>query len=112
MRGKEHCGHLAVVISMVYGKERKRWMLRNNFFVYPKELFMVKVKTFSSSLKIFQVHNELMSLDKEVNEFLETNKIKKVVSVSDSTTCIDGGTMGVIRSEEHTSELQSQSNLV
>ena len=58
---------------------------------------MVKVKTFSSSLKIFQVHNELMSLDKEVNEFLETNKIKKVVSVSDSTTNIDGSTMGVIR---------------
>lgn len=58
---------------------------------------MVKIKTFSSSLKIFQVHNELMSLDKEVNEFLETNKIKKVVSVSDSTTNIDGGTMGIIR---------------
>lgn len=58
---------------------------------------MVKVKTFSSSLKIFQVHNELISLDKEVNEFLETNKIKKVVSVSDSTTNIAGGTMGVIR---------------
>ena len=58
---------------------------------------MVKVKTFSSSLKIFQVHNELMSLDKEVNEFLETNKINKVVSVSDSTTNIDGGTMGIIR---------------
>lgn len=58
---------------------------------------MVKVKTFCSSLKIFQVHNELMSLDKEMNEFLETNKIKKVVSVSDSTTNIDGGTMGIIR---------------
>ena len=58
---------------------------------------MVKVKTFTSPLKIFHVHNELMSLDKEVNEFLETNKIKKVVSVYDSTTCIDGGTMGVIR---------------
>ena len=58
---------------------------------------MVKVKTFTSPLKIFHVHNELMSLDKEVNEFLETNKIKKVVSVSDSTTNIDGGTMGVIR---------------
>jgi len=58
---------------------------------------MVKVKTFTSSLKIFHVHNELMSLDKEVNEFLETNKIKKVVSLSDSTTDIDGGTMGIIR---------------
>ena len=58
---------------------------------------MVKVKTFTSPLKIFHVHNELMSLDKEVNEFLETNKIKKVVSVSDSTTRNDGGAMGVIR---------------
>ena len=58
---------------------------------------MVKVKTFSSSLKIFHVHNELMSLDKEVNDFLQTNKVKKVVSVSDSTTNIDVGTMGVIR---------------
>lgn len=58
---------------------------------------MVKVKTFTSPLKIFHVHNELISLDKEVNDFLQTNKVKKVVSVSDSTTCIDGGTMGVIR---------------
>ena len=58
---------------------------------------MVKVKTFTSPLKIFHVHNELMSLDKEVNDFLESNKVKKVVSVSDSTTEIDGGTMGIIR---------------
>ncbi len=58
---------------------------------------MVKVKTFTSPLKIFHVHNELMSLDKEVNEFLETGKIKRVISVSDSTTDIDGGTMGLIR---------------
>ena len=58
---------------------------------------MVKVKTFTSPLKIFHVHNELMTLDKEVNDFLQTNKVKMVVSVSDSTTIIDGGTMGVIR---------------
>ena len=58
---------------------------------------MVKVKTFSSSLKIFQVHNELVSLDKEVNDFLQANKTNKVVSVSDSNTNIDGGTMGIIR---------------
>ncbi|MEK7290687.1 MAG: hypothetical protein AAB013_02120, partial [Planctomycetota bacterium] len=62
-----------------------------------RSLFMVKVKTFTSPLKIFHVHNELMSLDKEVNDFLESNKVKKVVSVSDSTTEIDGGTMGIIR---------------
>ncbi|MBI2472457.1 MAG: hypothetical protein HYV59_14650 [Planctomycetes bacterium] len=58
---------------------------------------MVKVKTFTSPLKIFHVHNELMALDKEVNDFLQTNKVKKVVSVCDSTTNIDGGTMGIVR---------------
>ncbi|HHT9130739.1 MAG TPA: hypothetical protein ACFYEC_07745 [Candidatus Brocadiaceae bacterium] len=58
---------------------------------------MVKVKTFTSPLKIFQVHNELVALDKEVNDFLQANKIKKVVSISDSTTSTDGGTMGIIR---------------
>lgn len=58
---------------------------------------MVKVKTFTSPLKIFHVHNELMALDKEVNDFLEQNNIKKVVSVCDSTTNTDGGTMGIIR---------------
>jgi hypothetical protein len=58
---------------------------------------MVKVKTFTSPLKIFQVHNELVALDKEVSDFLQANKIKKLVSVSDSTTSTDGGTMGIIR---------------
>ena len=58
---------------------------------------MVKVKTFTSPLKIFHVHNELMTLDKEVNDFLQANKIKRVVSVCDSTTNTDGGTMGIIR---------------
>lgn len=38
---------------------------------------MVKVKTFTSSLKIFHVHNELMELDKTVNDFLQQNNIKK-----------------------------------
>ncbi|OHB36644.1 MAG: hypothetical protein A2Y08_00185 [Planctomycetes bacterium GWA2_40_7] len=59
---------------------------------------MVKVKTFSSQLRIFHVKEELETLDKTVNEFLKKNKIKKVVSVSDSATAnIDGGTMGLIR---------------
>lgn len=58
---------------------------------------MVKVKTFSSPLKIFQVHNELVSLDNEVNDFLKTSKITKVLSVADSTTSMNGGTMGIIR---------------
>jgi len=59
---------------------------------------MVKVKTFGSQLKIFHVKEELEELDKTVNEFIEKNKIKKVISVSDSTTAnVDGGTIGVIR---------------
>ena len=58
---------------------------------------MVKVKTFTSPLKIFHVHNELVELDKGVNEFLQANQIKKVISVCDTTTNTDGGTMGIIR---------------
>lgn len=58
---------------------------------------MVKVKTFTSPLKIFHVHNELVELDKGVNEFLQASKIKKVISVCDTTTSTDGGTMGIIR---------------
>lgn len=58
---------------------------------------MIKVKTFTSPLRIFHVHNELTALDKEVNDFLETNNIKKVISICDSTTNTNGGTMGIIR---------------
>ncbi|MDR4506712.1 MAG: hypothetical protein MRJ65_00505 [Candidatus Brocadiaceae bacterium] len=58
---------------------------------------MVKVRTFTSPLKMFHVHNELMALDKEVNDFIQENNIKKALSVSDSTTNSDGGTMGIIR---------------
>ncbi len=59
---------------------------------------MVKVKTFSSQLRIFHVKEELDALDKAVNDFIKKSKIKKVVSVSDSSTAnVDGGTMGLIR---------------
>ncbi len=59
---------------------------------------MAKVKTFGSQLKIFHVKEELETLDNTVNEFIETNNIKKVISVSDSTTeNVDGGTIGIIR---------------
>ena len=47
---------------------------------------MAKVKTFSSQLKIFHVHEELEALDKAVNEFIEQNNIGKIISVSDSST--------------------------
>ncbi len=59
---------------------------------------MVKVKTFSTQLRIFHVKEELDALDKAVNDFIKKKKIKKVVSVSDSSTAnVDGGTMGLIR---------------
>ncbi len=59
---------------------------------------MAKVKTFGSQLRIFHVKEELETLDKTVNEFIMKNKIKKVISVSDSTTAnVDGGTIGLIR---------------
>ena len=68
-----------------------------NLFFKRREI-MVKVKTFSSQLRIFHVKEELDALDNAVNEFIKKNKIKKVVSVSDSSTAnIDGGTMGLIR---------------
>jgi hypothetical protein len=59
---------------------------------------MVRVKTFTSQLKIFHVKRELDGLDREVNEFLEKNGITKVISVSDtSTTGESGEVIGLIR---------------
>ena len=59
---------------------------------------MVKVKTFSTQLRIFHVKEEIDTLDKTVNDFTEENKVQQVVSVSDSSTAnADGSTMGLIR---------------
>jgi len=58
---------------------------------------MVKVKTFASPLKIFHARKELEGLDDMVNEFIDENKVQKVISVSDACTTDDSGTMGVIR---------------
>ncbi len=59
---------------------------------------MVKVKTFTSALKIFQTIKELEGLDDEVNKFLKEKGVKKVVSVSDTcTTDANGATIGIIR---------------
>ncbi len=59
---------------------------------------MVKVKTFSSPLKIFQAKNELEELDKRVNRFIEENHYNKIVSVNDAcTTDEKGATIGIIR---------------
>jgi hypothetical protein len=57
-----------------------------------------KVKTFTTELKIFQTIKELEILDEKVNRFTAENKIKKVISVSDTTTTDNtGATIGLIR---------------
>jgi len=57
-----------------------------------------KVKTFTTELRIFQTMKELETLDHQVNQFIAENKVKKVVSVSDSVTSdTSGATIGLIR---------------
>jgi len=57
-----------------------------------------KVKTFTTELKIFQTIKELEILDENVNRFIAENKVKKVVSVNDTTTTDNtGATIGLIR---------------
>ena len=58
---------------------------------------MVKVRTFASPLKIFQARKELEDLDAMVNRFIEENKVQKVISVSDTCTEDESGSIGVIR---------------
>jgi hypothetical protein len=57
-----------------------------------------KVKTFTTELKIFQTMKELEILDDRVTRFIADNKVKKVISVSDTaTTDAHGATIGLIR---------------
>lgn len=57
-----------------------------------------KVKTFTTEVKIFRTMKELEALDAEVNRFIIENKVKKVISVSDTaTTDSSGATIGLIR---------------
>ena len=59
---------------------------------------MVKVKTFTSQLKVFHTATELADLDEQVNTFIEENGVGKVLSVSDTcTTDTTGATIGIIR---------------
>ncbi len=63
-----------------------------------KEKKRIKVKTFTTELKIFKTIKEIKALDEEVNRFLEKNKAKQVISVSDTTTTDNtGATIGLIR---------------
>jgi hypothetical protein len=57
-----------------------------------------KVKTFTNELKVFHAMKELAALDEQVNRFIADNKVKKVISVSDTTTTDNtGATIGLIR---------------
>ena len=59
---------------------------------------MVKVKTFTTEVKIFETRRELDQLDETVNRFLAGSRIGKVVSVSDACTTDDtGATIGMVR---------------
>ena len=59
---------------------------------------MIKVKTFTSPLKIFHAKKELDEFDNRVNRFIEENSVNKIISVSDACTTDDNGaTIGIIR---------------
>ncbi len=59
---------------------------------------MIKVKSFTSQVKIFHAMKELDELDKSVGDFIASNGIRKVISVSDApTTGEKGETIGLIR---------------
>lgn len=58
---------------------------------------MIKVKTFTNELKILHAMKEIDDLDKQVNQFIMENDVKKVISVSDTCTNGEGNTIGIIR---------------
>ena len=58
---------------------------------------MIKIKTFGEPLQPFKAQRELDELDARINAFIVQNGVKKVISVSDSTTVEAGNTCGLIR---------------
>ena len=59
---------------------------------------MIKVKTFTTPIKIFVTVRELEELDSTVTTHLADEKATAVYAVSDSTTAGDNGeTIGLIR---------------
>lgn len=59
---------------------------------------MIKVKTFTSEIKIFNTRKELEQIDEQVARFISEQGIKNVISVSDTTTTDNtGATIGLIR---------------
>jgi hypothetical protein len=58
----------------------------------------IKVKTFATELREFKAMRELADLDEQINKFIKEKRIKRVVSVSDTTTTdITGASIGLIR---------------
>lgn len=59
---------------------------------------MIKVKTFTSEIKIFNTRKELDQIDEQVGRFISEQGIKNIISVSDTTTTDNtGATIGLIR---------------
>ena len=59
---------------------------------------MIKVKTFTSEIKVFHTVRELAKLDETVNAFILEAGVKRVISVCDACTTDDSGaTIGLIR---------------
>ena len=58
---------------------------------------MIKVKTFTNELKALHAMEEIHALDSQVNQFIEDNNVKNVISVSDTCTSGDGNSIGIIR---------------
>ena len=59
---------------------------------------MIKVKTFTTPIKIFATVRELQDLDEQVSAYLNDEGAVAVFSVSDTTTAGDNGeTIGLIR---------------
>ena len=58
---------------------------------------MIKIKTFGEPLQPFKAQRELQELDERINRFIAENGIKRVITMSDSTTSEDGNTCGLIR---------------
>ena len=59
---------------------------------------MIKVRTFTTPIKIFATQRELEELDERVSAFLNEASAVKVYSVSDTATAGENGeTIGLIR---------------
>jgi len=57
-----------------------------------------KVKTFGMEIRPLKTMQELSSLDAMVNAFVAGNGVKRIISVSDSSTTDDKGeTIGLVR---------------